>query len=511
MAETTIYRNSLPLATQLQEYRLDAVLGAGTFGMTYLAWDAHLEKKVAVKEYLPAELAVRALDGSVVPVNTDHSHDYQWGLERFLLEARTLARFSHANIVRVNRYFEANGTAYVVMDYESGTSLSQRLQTGPALDDAGLRALLMPLLDGLQAVHEAGFLHRDIKPANLFLRASGEPVLLDFGAARQSLGGATRSLTAVLTPGYAPLEQYSTDGNQGPWTDIYALAGVVYRVIVGENPPDATSRVRHDVVPERLRAVRGRVSSGLLQAVEWAMAMTEKDRPQNVPAWRAAIRGERKPDADPLVPARAAPGVTGTAATPGPGQLRRRRQPVAHGRPFPWRWVTTGLVAAALVGWLSGWQRHDRAPAPVAPALVSPSEGAPRQETEPAIAEVQAAPRMVEPADSAVVGRTSAAGDPHLPMGRGAPGSVADRLSRDRVGRPPDENAFLAEQLRRQAARDFKSADADRNGLLTRDEADPYPLLAREFSRADADGDGRISQQEFARMRRLQARHRMQK
>ncbi len=225
MPEDTIYRNALPLASRLLEYRLESVLGAGAFGMTYLAWDTHLEKHVAIKEYLPTELAVRALDGSVVPVTTEHGYNYQWALDRFILEARTLARFSHPNIVRVNRYFEANGTGYMVMDYEKGESLWQLLKRAPRPQESQLRAMLMPLLDGLEAVHETGFLHRDIKPSNVFIRENGMPVLLDFGAARQAIGGATKSLTSILTPGYAPLEQYSGDGHQDPGPICMRLPG----------------------------------------------------------------------------------------------------------------------------------------------------------------------------------------------------------------------------------------------------------------------------------------------
>src|SRR6185436_2654450 len=139
MPESTAYRNALPLESMLLEYRLESVLGAGAFGMTYLARDTHLDKQVAIKEYLPTDLAVRALDGSVVPVTTDHGYNYQWGLDRFIQEARTLARFSHPNIVRVNRYFELNGTGYMVMDYERGASLFQYLQRTPAPDAALLK------------------------------------------------------------------------------------------------------------------------------------------------------------------------------------------------------------------------------------------------------------------------------------------------------------------------------------------------------------------------------------
>ncbi len=184
MAEDAKYSNALPLNSNLQEYRLEAVLGAGGFGMTYLGWDTHLEKHVAIKEYLPGDVAVRALDGSVVPVTTEQEADYQWGLERFIKEARTLAKFSHPNIVRVNRFFEANGTSYMVMDYQAGESLNQHLKRAPMPDEATLKNILLPILDGLQAVHEAGFMHRDIKPSNVFLREDGAPVLIDFGSSR---------------------------------------------------------------------------------------------------------------------------------------------------------------------------------------------------------------------------------------------------------------------------------------------------------------------------------------
>ena len=264
MGDSTEYRNALGMGTTLSEYQLKSVLGVGGFGMTYLAWDANLEKHVAIKEYLPGDLALRALDGSVVPVSTDHQYDYQWGLERFIIEARTLARFSHPHIVRVNRYFEANGTGYMVMDYEEGESLSQWLKRAPLPPETELRRILLPLLDGLAAVHAAQFLHRDIKPSNIFIRANGSPVLLDFGAARAT-GGGTRSLTAVLTPGYAPLEQYATDGKQGPWSDIYAMGGVLYRAVTDRNPPDAVSRLHNDAVKAGLAAAQGRYSAPLPQ------------------------------------------------------------------------------------------------------------------------------------------------------------------------------------------------------------------------------------------------------
>jgi serine/threonine protein kinase len=292
MQSQTVYRNALPLGTALLEYRLERVLGAGAFGITYLARDVHLDKDVALKEYLPSELALRAPEGTVQPLTTEREPDYRWGLDRFLQEARTLGKFSHRNIVRVLRYFEANATAYMVMEYERGDSLKSVLTQNPQISEAQLRRMLDPLLDGLAAVHAAGFLHRDIKPDNLFIRAGGEPVLIDFGSARHALGAETRGLTAILTPGFAPLEQYSGDGRQGPWTDLYALGGVLYRAITGEKPPDAVARMRADGVSEKLQAASSRFSAQFLRAVSWALMLDEKKRPQSVDQWRAALRGE---------------------------------------------------------------------------------------------------------------------------------------------------------------------------------------------------------------------------
>ena len=283
------YRNALQPQTQLHEYRIEQVLGAGGFGTTYLARDTHLEKPVAIKEYFPSELAMRAAEGRVQPATSQRDADYRWGLDRFLQEARTLAKFSHPNIVRVLRYFEAHGTAYMVMDYERGEPLKNLMVLNPRLPEAELRRLLGPLLDGLRVVHAAGFLHRDIKPDNIFVRTDGTPVLIDFGSARNALGGETRSLTAILTPGYAPLEQYSSDSRQGPWTDLYALGGVLYRAVTGVHPPDAVTRMRGDSLGDGLAKAAGAYSASFLRAIRGSLELDEKKRPQSVAAWRAAL------------------------------------------------------------------------------------------------------------------------------------------------------------------------------------------------------------------------------
>ena len=288
----TQYTNTLPLDSMLMEYHLISVLGVGGFGITYLARDTLLEKDVAIKEYFPAADVARVEGGTVTLTNTQRTDEYQSGLDGFLKEARTLAGFSHPQIVRVNRFFKAHGTGYMVMDYEEGESLKTYLEKNPFPPERVIKSLLALLLDGVGKVHEVGFLHRDIKPDNIFIRADGKPVLLDFGSARHAIGGTERTLTTLLTPGYAPFEQYTSKSDQGPWSDIYALGGVLFFVVTGENPPDALSRMKTDTVAEVLTRAHGRYSDEFLDAITWPLMLDEKKRPQSVAEWRRKILGD---------------------------------------------------------------------------------------------------------------------------------------------------------------------------------------------------------------------------
>ena len=245
-----VYNHALLQGTRIENYEVEEVLGVGGFGITYRAHDHTLNQTVAIKEYLPDGLAYRLPDSERLThkSETDVKH-YKYGLERFLDEARTLAKFRDPSIVRVIRFIEANGTAYLVMDFESGDSLAQRLRERGVLSEQEILGVLSPLLEGLRSVHAQQFLHRDVKPANILLRDEGLPVLLDFGAARLALGEHTKALTAMVTPGYAPFEQYHTKDRQGPWTDLYSVGATVYHCMTGMPPAAATERIRVYPIP----------------------------------------------------------------------------------------------------------------------------------------------------------------------------------------------------------------------------------------------------------------------
>jgi serine/threonine protein kinase len=281
---------ALPQGYALHEYQIEQTLGIGGFGLTYLATDSNLNLKVAIKEYLPGDLAQRSEDQSVLPKGESTLESFKWGLSRFLEESRTLASFRHPNIVRVLRFFEANRTAYMVMEFVAGEPLGEWIRSRRPLGQGAVLALVAPLLDGLEVVHRSGFLHRDIKPSNIFIREDGSPVLLDFGSARSASSAA--ELTAIVTPGYAPIEQYHSQGSQGPWSDLYAFGGVMYWMITGKRPVEAVARVRQDMLPPAAQAAdRNRYAADLLAAIDWALSPHEDRRPQSVADFRAALPG----------------------------------------------------------------------------------------------------------------------------------------------------------------------------------------------------------------------------
>ena len=286
------YLNALKQGHKLLWYEIKEILGQGGFGITYLAHDLNLDNEVAIKEYLPVELAARDENGDVQPVSPAHRKKYYWGLDRFLTEARTLGKYKHPNIVRVRNVFEENNTAYMVMDYELGESLQEILGRRKTLSEEDLEGIIVPIIDGIRHVHASGFIHRDIKPANIFIRVDGEPVLLDFGSARQAIEGQKQSLTSIFSRGYAPIEQYNTsEDTQGPWTDIYSLGATLYRAIVGVPPTDAVDRsaaISHTDNDNYVPAIEigaGKYSTELLEGIDHALEFKQDDRPQSISEW----------------------------------------------------------------------------------------------------------------------------------------------------------------------------------------------------------------------------------
>jgi serine/threonine protein kinase len=289
MVLTRNVENNLPPGYVINEYRVESVLGAGGFGITYLATDMNLKLQVALKEYLPIEVAARQADHSISVRTSADSESFAWGLQRFLDEARTLASFHHPNIVRVMRFFEGNSTGYMVMEFVAGRPLDQWIKTRRPLPQQAVLDLVTPLLSGLTAIHNAGYLHRDIKPANVFIRADGSPVLLDFGSARL-LNGGDEGLTSLVSPGYAPLEQYHAQGRQGPWSDLYAFGGVMYWMVTGSKPIEAPARVHHDEMrPAAAMLASGHYTADFLQAIDWALQPNETERPQSTAAFLARL------------------------------------------------------------------------------------------------------------------------------------------------------------------------------------------------------------------------------
>src|SRR5262245_18335472 len=297
-AEPALSANALPFGTRLHEFEIVDLIGEGGFGIVYLARDCVLERNVALKEYLPAALASRGPGATVAPSSSRDLETFQIGLRSFINEARMLAQFDHPALVKVYRFWEANGTAYMVMPYYEGITLKEslrRAETPP--DEAYLKQLLTQLLDALEVLHRANAVHRDIAPDNILILPSGEPLLLDFGAARRVITDRTQTLTAILKPGYAPIEQYGESPalKQGPWTDLYALAGVFHFAITGAAPAPAVTPTITDPLVPLSKSASGRYSPTFLRALDQALAVNPASRPQSVEAFRALLGLERVP------------------------------------------------------------------------------------------------------------------------------------------------------------------------------------------------------------------------
>ncbi len=299
--------DALPPGTRFGELEILRVLGIGGFGIVYLAMDHALEREVALKEYMPGSLAGRG-KGQMVSIRSGaHTETYALGLRSFVNEARLLARFNHPSLVKVYRFWEENGTAYMVMPYLQGRTLRDvRRSMTEAPTEAWIRSVINPILDALELLHREGVYHRDIAPDNILLPPGELPVLLDFGAARRAIGDHTQTFTAILKPSYAPIEQYAevVQLRQGPWTDLYALGAVVFYLLRGSPPPPATARAVQDDVPLLIHEDFPALSEHFLAAIDWALAIRPSERPQNIAALREVFDG-RQP-----APPRARSGIT---------------------------------------------------------------------------------------------------------------------------------------------------------------------------------------------------------
>ncbi len=408
--------NALPAGHRLHEYEIVRVIGVGGFGIVYLANDLQLRRTVALKEYMPESLAARAADHGISVRSQRHRETFDLGLRSFVNEAHLLASFDHPSLIKVYRFWEQNGTAYMVMPFYEGPTLKALLKQSPqAFDEAGLKALLAPLLDALELIHADNCYHRDIAPDNILLLGPQlKPLLLDFGAARRVIGDATQALTVILKPGYAPVEQYAEmpSMKQGAWTDVYALCAVLYKAITGREPIPSVGRLLKDEMVPVSHSARGRYSAPFLAAIDRGLAVRPEARLQDVAALRAALFAVGRSAADDddrtvIITASKVPPafepMAGNRAPEAPRQAAAHEVPV--GGPFdaavaskPARSGTLAMalvvgaiaVMAAVAWFVVGNQPAARIPnaAIVATAPLAPAP----QPPQPAAPEISAAP-----------------------------------------------------------------------------------------------------------------------
>ncbi|ENO87619.1 MAG TPA: serine/threonine-protein kinase [Thauera aminoaromatica] len=288
---------ALPPGFQLDQYRIERQLSLGGFSIVYLARDAH-GMAVAIKEYLPNSLALRKEGETEPQVSEEHRLAFRYGMKCFFEEGRSLAKLMHPNVVRVLNFFRANGTVYMVMQFERGRTLHDYIRKHRGeVKEMLIRAVFARMLNGLREVHAHKLMHLDIKPSNIYLRNDGTPVLLDFGAARQTLMSDQPVLKPMYTPGYAAPEQYEKGAQLGPWTDIYSVGASLHACIVGSPPPRADERAQEDTLQPLARTQAGRYSRQLLELVDWCLHLDPQQRPPSVYALqKALIHQENAPE-----------------------------------------------------------------------------------------------------------------------------------------------------------------------------------------------------------------------
>ena len=393
------HNKALPKGTILREWALEDVLGVGGFGIVYRGKGIYFGEEVAIKEYFPGAISDRIEGTTVAPTDSSSEEIYTLGLQKFLEEAKVLWGLSkperHPNIVSVRALFEIHGTAYMVMDFERGMSLSQMLKAGAKFDEATLMALLKPIMDGLDRAHRAGVVHRDIKPANILVDNNGRPVLIDFGSARFESGQATNTKVTFYTPPYAAIEQYVKTYPQGPWTDIYALGVVLYQCVTGEKPLEVLERMHGDQDRRLSERQWPGFSANFIRAIDAAMAIRPLERPQSIPAWMAYFDGKaapvddeatrivRRPADSPTLAAAMAPApAVAPAPVVTPAPVAAPAVPVAPAAAIsprrPWLlWGALALVLLAAAGIAARFVLQSRPAPAIAPAATPLAAAAP--------------------------------------------------------------------------------------------------------------------------------------
>src|SRR4051812_41508501 len=282
---------ALPMGTVLREWRIEEVLGVGGVGVVYKTQGIYFNELVAIKEYFPSSISERDAEDTVVPIDSDSEEVHALGLKKFVEEAKLLWNLStptrHPNIVSVRSLFEIHGTAYMVMDFEDGVSLSRMLKQGRRFNERSLWNILKPVAEGLDRAHRVGVLHRDIKPPNILINEDNRPVLIDFGSARFTTAEATSTTVTFHTPPYAAIEQYVKTYKQGPWTDVYALGVVMSECVTGEKPPEVLERLHAGLGKPLAEGKWPGYSKRFLAAIDAAMTVKPEERPQSIPEWLA--------------------------------------------------------------------------------------------------------------------------------------------------------------------------------------------------------------------------------
>ena len=440
----------LPVGTFLGEFELTQGLGEGGFGIVYLARDHSLERQVALKEYMPSALAARAGGTRVVVKSERYRETFDAGMKSFINEAKLLAQFDHPSLVKVYRFWEANGTAYMVMPFYEGETLKQQLkEMGEPPSEAWLMELLDPLTAALAVIHAEQCFHRDIAPDNVMMLAgSHQPLLLDFGAARRVIGDMTQALTVILKPGYAPVEQYAEvpGMKQGAWTDVYALAAVVYYAITGKTPPTAVGRLMNDSYVPLAQSAAGRYSERFLSAIDRALVVKPEQRTPSIAALREALGMEPVVLGKPAAKGRRR-GAAASSSADANGAATRSKMPLA---------IVAGVVALAAIAGGAWALLRPSAPKPAAVAAAP-------QAAAPAPAIVAAAALAIAPAPAPV------APPPAAPLSANQPFDPVREFERIAQGQAADfkvEAATTKPQFRIGRDRLSFSVKASRDGHL---------------------------------------------